>query len=552
MHAYRFALASLLFALSACSAAPTSHDQSYQPAAVVGDAATGIEWRVVGNFTPLSVNRVDADWLGNSDELLAKGDISLMAAERRELSHVAAQAKSLSDSHLRNSKLPAEVARLHLHYREVIDSHAYAMAGHTRLTPLFDMKKVEQWREFRPDIPYVPAQFVPIVANVQALMPPCQWQIDGKTHQNDCQSIAFAVPAQGRNLSVTDARDQRREVRVMPRQVTVLALGDADIAGEGVGHWHDVQCHRSTLSWPFLLAERWASEQPGTQFNVISRACAGATIANLLDKDHSGVEHPLLTVGAKGVEVPARVRRPQIAAAVEDLCGHTADCSKNVHQPDYVLLSAGAADLGYYQRITAALDGDLDSIETLSAAAGKQLLSDYRRLATALRQQFPQSRVIMTGKLDPLHRTSRELCSDSSAVTTPVQRARGRVRSAIDSVTGWLQSEREGVRQLQQQWVRPVLAAMDEAGRTLEAESDGFWHYVPLSGYDGNGGQTAGDEVRGFCHRGDDVNGAWFDRVVATDTPRDIMAANVFAQLYMAARVHNKICALDKALSCHQ
>ncbi|OED40367.1 hypothetical protein AB833_12250 [Chromatiales bacterium (ex Bugula neritina AB1)] len=556
----------LLAVLTSCSAAQLYHgrvayDRAPYPEPVANETAD-IHWRIIGNYTPLSMNRVPPEWIGNAAELLSKDAISLLSEERRDFAKVSIQANALESSRLTADKLHTEISSIHLHYRAVIDNFAYGASGHTHLTPLFKMKSIDQWRNYVPADPYVPATIFPVLASVEGLSGSCLWQVNNTQFRNNCESIVFAAPSGSQSLTVRDNNGKMKQVAVNPAQITLLALGDGSIAGEGIfdDHWHDPQCHRSSYSWPFLVAGRLAATNGQTQYNVLNRACAGAGFTQVLQASYTGVEQPELTVGAKSLAVPNKDRPPQLKAAIQDLCGYSDQaCSETHVQPDYIFVSIGAADLQFGETVAQALDRSSDNMpanlrsQSELESALNNLLNNYRTLAERLRQHFPQAKVLMTNYLDPLHQRGDKLCGDDSAPSDPDQSSPGVLPTLFSPIRNLLAltDDDSQTRQLQQQFVRPALEGIAAIGKTLERENQGYWYFVPTAGYQESGNQTTGLETRGFCNRGVGVNGPWFNRIERGLSNNSVVASNIFGQLQISAKVFDKMCTLDDRVDCN-
>lgn len=196
----------------------------------------------------------------------------------------------------------------------------------------------------------------------------------------------------------------------------IVALGDSYMSGEGADSFFedtDVsgknECRRAESAFPFLYAaDGGASDYPG---GVVSYACSGARIANLIKQADAGGEPP--RKGGKpqhgqyepiGGGPPGMTQYEQLAQLLEELGGDVG----------LILLSIGGNDSGFATiGLTCVAPGDCSDQEDLwlgnLAHVRSGLRDAYAALHSTLAEYDADVPVVVVPYPDPLN---EKTCSD--------------------------------------------------------------------------------------------------------------------------------------------
>ncbi len=221
----------------------------------------------------------------------------------------------------------------------------------------------------------------------------CLWSVDGKAPVSAlCKKFSANIPID-KNIIIRvhpiDRPADTIETTVHVKGKVIIALGDSFASGEGnpdrpakhddniskIGSgynfylsrgknwqsslqsgplWLDRTCHRSMLSHQFLVALRYAAENPKQRVVFASFSCSGAEIVR-------GLLQPQLSLPYKNTS--EKLPLSQIDSAVNFLCSDTREESKGENdfrivcndpdnptkfrKPDLILLSIGGNDAGF-------------------------------------------------------------------------------------------------------------------------------------------------------------------------------------------------------------
>lgn len=196
-------------------------------------------------------------------------------------------------------------------------------------------------------------------------------------------------------------------VRVAPRRVRIVALGDSFLSGEGnpnraglyvpqrdgagdvIGvtavrraRWSDAACHRSAAAAPVFAARSLADGR--THLTVVHTACTGARVRAGLLAPGGGLRSELLLDGA------SQARQDVVAQLVR------ARRSLRGRRADAVLVGIGGNELGFSQivRTCATLERCQDQLGPSVPSRLAGLDADLLSLGAALAAIAPRRRVI--------------------------------------------------------------------------------------------------------------------------------------------------------------
>lgn len=137
----------------------------------------------------------------------------------------------------------------------------------------------------------------------------------------------------------------------------IVSVGDSNASGEGNPNvpanwdllhidfseievndpiWEDPACNRSQISGPALAAELIEYDDPHTTVTLLSFACSGATVADIME---------------------------QIDTARTLICGDAGTCRADVQPVDALFISGGVNDLGFSSIIKACAAFDKDDLD---------------------------------------------------------------------------------------------------------------------------------------------------------------------------------------------
>ena len=438
------------------------------------------------------------------------------------------------------------------------------------LRPTADLRLVPPDQEWECDLTTPAVKCWTIELHLATGADRCLWQIaDENEMEAACDSFVVAgVPVGGISVAVrpTSNRSLNAVTHIKPDHRVVLVLGDSFISGEGLGWWLEARCHRSVLSWPYLVAARYAFDRPHQSVGVRSLACSGATLDNLIDVGQSWHE-------------PFNRRPtypPQIEAAAEALC-HSDSRRREVFQdtalrcdpsdPALVLISVGGNDARFPALVKRASLGNVVTYNETGAALDEALLDSltkllrrddepstfrnrYGRAVSRIRELWPLARIISTTYPDPLHRTRTELCGDLDVLRLLGRRGTGRT----DDITA------EEVDVAHSDFIVPLLGSdglPDILAGVLDqaAAQSGIPHrVVRMTRFEGDGQLAATTEIHGICRRGSEVSGPWFStlkeslRVLSAGpggaearNHRGTFHPNLFGQLYYVSKVFPEV-----------
>ena len=302
----------------------------------------------------------------------------------------------------------------------------------------------------------------------------CEWQVASVRYNSPCHDFVPKDPVGTgpTNVEVIGPLGLTASTQIVIRDVLFAALGDSWISGEGnpdvfqdgqrrKRQWWDEKCHRSLYAWPVLAAARYAADHTQQSVTIVSRACSGAILSDLLNipgeefsDNHNGEVQFRPRLGFdKKIRVAGSVKlRPQIAQLSKDLCldqwqdleGGKGEgvCKGKQRKPDYIFLSIGGNDAKFAPLIINAMALRINEgielkdrrkrRETLFARLLKPLLvfakseiEDYKNEAAVtvryLEKQYPQMAeqltrsfqgvpVLMPLYPDPLHGEPTTLC----------------------------------------------------------------------------------------------------------------------------------------------
>lgn len=167
-------------------------------------------------------------------------------------------------------------------------------------------------------------------------------------------------------------------VDVVVKDVWVVALGDSYSSGEGNPDvpsvrttswgfasysepvWRDDKCHRSSVAWPYQVAEDIQADNPDAQVMFTFLACSGARITKgLLDRYGGVVGSDLLPAQLDVVEDIMSTTWVDPANSPSDL-GHQFGYGRaGVGQfaPDVLMMTAGGNDGGFSEIVRACITG---------------------------------------------------------------------------------------------------------------------------------------------------------------------------------------------------
>ena len=372
----------------------------------------------------------------------------------------------------------------------------------------------------------------------------CQWKLksSGNIHVASCSGFVMPVTEAGETVSTTINGDEY-QATVKPKNRVILALGDSYISGEGNEYWIDTRCHRSNKAWPNLLAARYAAEHPHESITLISRACSGAHIEHIVDEPYEGVQAP------PGTAYPlldlAETTPPQLSEALLDLCLAPLEkgkCLAGIQHPDIVLISIGGNDANFGKVVSKTLFKDVVMIEDQQRRlieterenlekALTYIHEAYPKMADHLSATFPNSEIIATNYLNPLHASKTDLCTGEEdggffgGLTSFFSKLL-RIRATEDEMFA-----------LQHDFITPLVGARGIAGLVEEQvkKRPEQWHFVRTAGLDANGNQLEGNVANGICLKGREASGRWFNRVADSDRRTNEVSGtahpNIFGQL---------------------
>ncbi|HKG35923.1 MAG TPA: SGNH/GDSL hydrolase family protein [Solirubrobacterales bacterium] len=206
----------------------------------------------------------------------------------------------------------------------------------------------------------------------------------------------------------------------------IVSLGDSVASGEGnpdrparVGRpaeWTSRRCHRSGRSGPALAAREVAGDDLG---RVVLLGCSGATIQTGLLRPYAGIEP----------SADDSLERAQVRA-LADLAGE--------NSIDAVLIDIGANDVGFARIVQFCVlsvgpcwknrfdprpgePGPRVVLEQQVPREIEELGRDYARLAGALNEIVPASRVIVVEYFDPTGTTAGRGCTMFLGGVTPAE-----------------------------------------------------------------------------------------------------------------------------------
>ena len=325
---------------------------------------SNVKWRIVSNFTPTTAGyrypfRRPNDWK-NGFEIPTNYDGLVDNETTTQIKKLALQSNILRASKFNRSRELAVGENSSPHYNRGMSRYGYQIYSVNRTV----FNTAEEY------LSYVPGSQNRRVAQHQYTKTDhfivslsvgengvCEWTINGKITNGRCNDYFYSISGPS-HVSVRTSDGAISNEYIDPREVTVAALGDSYISGEGMvqGQWKDAQCHRSGFSWPFLLSAKMAVLDPSSLYHVVSRACSGAKIEHLLSVPYEDTpEKPnhIFMNGWDGAKaswgkIPFRPKQPQIDALKQDMCGYKNDCIESqTMSPDYILLSIGGNDAGF-------------------------------------------------------------------------------------------------------------------------------------------------------------------------------------------------------------
>ncbi len=301
----------------------------------------------------------------------------------------------------------------------------------------------------------------------------CEWRVGEFQYVNACHDFVPKDPI-GKgptNVEVSGPQGLTGSAKIVIRDVLFAALGDSWISGEGTPdvfqngqkrqrQWWDEKCHRSLYAWPILTAARYAVDHAQQSVTLVSRACSGAILSDLLNipgiSSTSQNQKPQFR-SRRGLNKKVRVAgsvelKPQIAQLSKDLCldswqdleGEHGEgvCKGKQRMPDYIFLSIGGNDAKFAPLVINALalkinegielkDGSkrqetlVEKILRPLLVLAKSEIEDYKNEATKtveyletyypqmgerLSQSFQGVPVLMTLYPDPLHGEPTTFC----------------------------------------------------------------------------------------------------------------------------------------------
>lgn len=403
--------------------------------------------------------------------------------------------------------------------------------------------------------------------NTKSNINDCTWTINDKDAQGPCKNYKLpeSITPNGALVKVKSTDNTRAELFIKPDDILIIGIGDSYASGEGVpdvskrwfrsSDWWDNKCHRSLYSWQVLSAARLAAENPHKSITFLSRACSGALISELLDKNSAGAmgESNTLVNGNHLIE-------SQLSLLTKDLCleKNSKDACTNQRQPNFVLLSIGGNDARFSEIIKDAILGKINSgidlkteYRNYAVKGTKYLREEYPKLAKKIIGNFPSSKILMTIYPDPLHRHPSAFCGIDEA--DGKQYLRLKSSGLLGTIARWFGKKEENreITALYDDFVVRLTGSHDpidddykgilQIGENLSSLYQNKWITIPLRRGLKNYDQANGFQTRGYCVPGNDISGRWF--LTIDDSEEHIgglsgsVHPNIFGQLYYTSKV---------------
>jgi len=224
-------------------------------------------------------------------------------------------------------------------------------------------------------------------------------------------------------------------------------------------------------------------------------------------------------------------------------------CASEIVQPDLILLSIGGNDANFGDVVKKTLFSEISMVENGQQrliptererlkSAITRLKSNYDEMADAISLTFPNSPVVVTNYLNPLHASQTQLCTGDEGG--------GFFSGLLRPLTSFLniKATTDELIALQRDFIQPMLGEQGIAG-LAKRQTDlrpHQWHFVSTSGTDHSGNQINGLAANGICLGDNFVAGRWFNRVADTNTDRPEISGtahpNIFGQLLFTRTVY--------------